>query len=68
MLILTREIGEAVIIGRDVTIRVLEVRGAYVRLGIEAPRSVTVHRREIYEQIQRDGHSTEKDLAPLSAD
>jgi carbon storage regulator len=54
MLILTRRVGEAVMIGTDVTVTVLGVKGNQVRVGIEAPKSVPVHRKEIYERIQRE--------------
>jgi carbon storage regulator len=53
MLILTRRMGETVMIGDDVTITVLELKGNQVRIGISAPRNVAVHREEIYERIQR---------------
>lgn len=52
MLILTRRISESVIIGDDVKITVLGVKGSQVRLGIDAPKSVSVHREEIYDRIQ----------------
>ena len=52
MLILTRKSGEAIRIGDDVSISVIEIRGNQVRLGINAPRSVSVHRQEVYEVIQ----------------
>lgn len=54
MLILTRRVGETVIIGNDVRMTVLGVRGQQVRIGIEAPKSVTVHREEIYSRIRND--------------
>jgi len=53
MLILSRRIGETVMVGHDVRITILEVRGCQVRVGIKAPRSVAVHREEIYERIKR---------------
>jgi carbon storage regulator len=53
MLILTRRAGENVMIGNDVTVTVLEVKGNQVRIGINAPRNVAVHREEIYERIKR---------------
>lgn len=54
MLILTRRIGETVMIGDDVTITVLGVKGNQVRLGVNAPRDVAVHREEIYQRIRRE--------------
>lgn len=52
MLVLSRRVGESVVIGDDVTITVLEVRGDVVRVGIDAPRSVQVHRAELLEQLE----------------
>ena len=51
MLILTRRSGEAVIVGDNVRIAVLDIRGNQVRLGVEAPREVSVHREEVYRRI-----------------
>jgi carbon storage regulator len=57
MLILTRRVGETVMIGDDVTITVLGVKGNQVRVGINAPKNVAVHREEIYERIKREQQS-----------
>lgn len=54
MLILTRRVGETLMIGDDVTVTVLNVRGNQVRLGVNAPRDVAVHREEIYKRIERE--------------
>jgi carbon storage regulator len=59
MLILTRRVGETVMIGDDVTITVLGVKGNQVRVGINAPKHVAVHREEIYERIKREQQSAE---------
>ncbi|OOF78921.1 carbon storage regulator [Rodentibacter caecimuris] len=53
MLILTRKVGESVLIGDDISITVLSVRGNQVKLGVQAPKEVSVHREEIYQQIKK---------------
>ena len=61
MLILTRRSGEAVIVGDNVRIAVLDIRGNQVRLGVEAPREVTVHREEVYRRIVEEQGNADKD-------
>lgn len=57
MLVLTRKVNQSIVIGDDIEVVVLEVRGEQVRLGIRAPRNVVVHRKEIYEQIQEENQA-----------
>ena len=57
MLILTRRVGETLVIGDDVNVTVLGVRGNQVRLGVNAPKEVAVHREEIYQRIQKENDS-----------
>jgi carbon storage regulator len=55
VLVLTRRANQSIVIGADVTVTVLEIRGDQIRLGITAPRDVTVHRHEVWLELQRDG-------------
>ena len=54
MLILTRRVNESLMIGDKITVTVLEVKGSQVRLGVNAPKEVPVHRKEVYERVQRE--------------
>lgn len=54
MLILTRRVGEVLVIGDNVKITVLGVRGHQVRIGVDAPKEIAVHRQEIYDQVHKD--------------
>ncbi|MCF7969508.1 MAG: carbon storage regulator CsrA [Methylococcaceae bacterium] len=59
MLILTRRVGETLMIGDEVTVTVLGVKGNQVRIGVNAPKDVSVHREEIYERIKREDQADE---------
>jgi carbon storage regulator len=59
MLILTRRVGETLMIGDDVTVTVLGVKGNQVRIGVNAPKDVAVHREEIYERIRKENDAGE---------
>jgi carbon storage regulator len=63
MLILTRRVGETLMVGDEVTVTVLGVKGNQVRIGVNAPRDIAVHREEIYERIKREqsDHEIEND-------
>ncbi|HMK85873.1 MAG TPA: carbon storage regulator CsrA [Steroidobacteraceae bacterium] len=65
MLILTRRVGETVMIGHDVTVTVLGVKGNQVRIGVNAPKDVAVHREEIYERIKREEDHDERPSDPV---
>jgi len=54
MLVLTRKINQSIMIGDKVEVMVLDIKGEQVKLGIQAPRSIAVHRKEVYEEIQRE--------------
>ncbi|MCP8690416.1 carbon storage regulator CsrA [Marinobacterium sedimentorum] len=61
MLILTRRVGETLMIGDDVTVTVLGVKGNQVRIGVNAPKDISVHREEIYQRIQREKSDDHED-------
>lgn len=62
MLILTRDVGETLMIGDDVTVTVLGVKGNQVRIGIDAPRKIPVHRKEIYERIKNERSAGKEEI------
>ena len=67
MLILTRRIGETLMVGDDVTVTVLGVKGNQVRIGVNAPKEIAVHREEIYQRIQKEKSAeASAQEAPLS--
>ena len=57
MLVLSRRIGESIVIGNEVVVRVIDVRGDQVRLGIDAPRDVQIHREEVFLELQKENES-----------
>jgi len=66
MLVLSRKKNESIVINNDITIVVVEIRGDKVRLGVEAPKEVPVHRREVYDAIKAAGSATDDN--PTSED
>lgn len=68
MLILTRRVGETLVIGDDVTITVWGVRGNQVRIGIDAPKDVAVHREEIYQRIKSEAEGNSEKPAVVEGD
>ncbi|MCH2201053.1 MAG: carbon storage regulator CsrA [Fuerstiella sp.] len=61
MLVLSRKKDEKIVIGENITLMVIEIRGDKVRLGIDAPRDVAVHREEVYDAIQRESEQKQAD-------
>jgi len=68
MLVLSRKKNESIIINDNITVTVIEIRGDKVRLGIEAPKDVTVHRREVYDAIQSQGRTRDLGATPVGPD
>jgi carbon storage regulator len=66
MLVLSRKKNESIVINNDITIVVVEIRGDKVRLGVEAPKEVPVHRREVYDAIRRNDLSADQKAASPS--
>ncbi len=68
MLVLTRKAGESIVIGSDIRVTVLELQGRQIRLGIEAPSDVSVHRGEVYERIREENErAANADLQQLKS-
>ncbi len=72
MLVLTRKIGEGIVIGDDIKLTVIEIKGGTIRLGIDAPRDKKIYRQEVYERIQKQNQAalswSMEDLAAISSD
>ncbi|MEN8907331.1 MAG: carbon storage regulator CsrA [Clostridiales bacterium] len=67
MLVLTRKKGQSIIIGDNIEINIIEVQGEQVKIGINAPKNITIHRNEIYKEIQRENKkATDVDFKELS--
>ncbi|MCS5630316.1 MAG: carbon storage regulator CsrA [Planctomycetota bacterium] len=64
MLVLSRKKNESIVINNDITIVVVDIRGDKVRLGVEAPKEIPVHRREVYDAIQNNEQSAEQGTQP----
>jgi len=67
MLVLTRKAGEGIIIGEDIKITIVELKGGGVRIGIDAPREMKVHRQEVFDKIKQENReATQWDIADLN--
>ncbi len=67
MLILTRRIGETLMVGDEVTVTVLGIKGNQVRIGVNAPGDIAVHRQEVYEKIQKEANVSQSGVEPQPA-
>lgn len=67
MLVLTRRMDESIVIGDDIRVKVVAIKGDHVRLGVEAPRATPIHREEVYEEIQQENRAAAA-ASPLDAD
>ncbi len=66
MLVLTRKVGESITIGDDISVRVLEISGNNIKIGINAPRNITIYRQEVYEKIREENiNSTQANSSGL---
>lgn len=66
MLVLARKVGEKIVIGKDIEVTVLAIKGDQVRLGIEAPDNVSIHRQEIFLEIEAENKRAARSKKPLS--
>ena len=65
MLVLTRKIGESIQIGDDIEIKIVSIKGDQIKLGINAPKNIEIHRKEIYLEIQKENENASKGIANL---
>ena len=68
MLVLTRKLGEGIIIGDDISIKIIEMKGGSIRIGIDAPRHTKIYRQEVYDKISQENiEATRWDIADLDS-